>query len=157
MDNYPICETIEEYEPQFDDVNNCYRDMNNSEIKIKYGNRSFRCCGVEYTKGKRSQFINQHCKSNKHQQYLKKYNDDFKQNYGTYNSPAEIIKIMEKQIRELKKQLYNKNEECKYKDDEIEKLNAQNEILQSENIKLKIKKSKKKLNLVPEGELIGLL
>ena len=27
----------------------------------------------------------------------------------------------------------------------------------SENIKLKIKKSKKKLNLVPEGDLIGLL
>ena len=53
MENYPICETIEEYEPQFDDVNNIYRDMNNSEIKIKYGNRSFRCCGVEYTKGKK--------------------------------------------------------------------------------------------------------
>ena len=35
MEKYPICETIEEYEPQFDDVNNCYRDMNNSEIKIK--------------------------------------------------------------------------------------------------------------------------
>jgi hypothetical protein len=119
--------------------------MNNSEIKIKYGNKSFMCCGLEYTKGKRSQFINQHCKSNKHQQYLKKYNDDFKQNYGTYNSPAEIIKVMEKQIRDLKKQLYNKNEECKYKDDEIEKLNTQNEILQSENIKLKIKKKQKEV------------
>ena len=64
---------------------------------------------------------------------------------------------MEKQIRELKKQLYNKNEECKYKDDEIEKLNTQTEVLQSENIKLKIKKGKNKLNLVPEGNLLGLL
>jgi len=88
---------------------------------------------------------------------LKKCNDDFKQNYGTYNSPAELIKIMEKQIRDLKKQLYNKNEECKYKDDEIEKLNMQNEMLQNENITLKIKKGKKKFNLVPEGDLIGLL
>ena len=131
--------------------------MNNSEIKIKYGTKAFICRGVEYSKGKRSQFINQHCKSNKHQQFLKKCNDDFKQNYGTYNSPAELIKIMEKQIRDLKKQLYNKNEECKYKDDEIEKLNMQNEMLQNENIKLKIKKGKKKLNLVPEGDLIGLL
>ena len=55
MENYPICETIEEYEPQLDDINNCYRDMNNSEIKIKYGIKPFRCCGIEYTKGKRSQ------------------------------------------------------------------------------------------------------
>ena len=157
MENYPICETIEDYEPQYDDINNCYRDMNNNEIKIKYGfDKSFKCCGLEYTKEKRSQFTHQHCKTNKHKRYLEKYNQEFKQKYGTYKCSAEIIKVMEKEIRQLKKQLYNKNEECKYKDVIIEKLNTQNEVLQSENIKLKIKKGKKKLNVVPEGNLIEL-
>ena len=143
MTNYPICEIIKDYEPLFDDVNNCYKDMNSGELKINYGNISFKCCGMEYNKNKRYKFVHSHCKSNKHKIFMRRYNEEFRQNYGTYRSPAEIIKAMEKEIRELKKQLYNKNQECQYKDTDLDKINKLYENLQLENIRLDAKKKKK--------------
>lgn len=49
---------------------------------------------------------------------------------------------MEKEIRELKKQLYNKNQECQYKDTDLDKINKLYENLQLENIRLDAKKKK---------------
>ena len=147
MEKFAICEVIQDYEPIFDDKENCFRDMNNTEIKIKYGKNPFICCGIEYNNSKRSQFVNQHCKSLKHKKKIDIINDNFKKEFGNYNTPGEFIVILQKENRDLKKQLYNKNEESKYKDNEIAKLNSRNEILQKENISLKLQKGNISLKL----------
>ena len=71
--SFPICETIDDYEPTVDVENQCLRDLNLSEIKIKYGQRAFRCCDVEYNPNKRYQFMNSHITTRKHKKTIQRY------------------------------------------------------------------------------------
>ena len=147
---YPICEKIDDYELVIDTTHQCYRDMNNSEIKIKYGNKPFLCCNTEFDIKKRGYFIGTHIHTNKHVKFVTMETANYKQQYGQFTDTAEQIQSMSKEIRSLKKSLHIYREEIRSKDTEVEKLNALVEKLNLENTehKQKLKKlDKKKLRI----------
>lgn len=153
--SFPICETIDDYEPTVDVENQCLRDLNLSEIKIKYGQRAFRCCDVEYNPNKRYQFMNSHITTRKHKKFIAIENEKHKQTYGTFTDPNEMFTTMRKEIRDLKTRLYHKNEESKFKDQEIEKLQSINTKMH-ENLQGCKQKRGKKLTIVPIENLIDI-
>ena len=157
--SFPLCETIEDYEPNVDVENQCLRDMNLSDIKKKYGSqKSFRCCGTDYTPKKRYQFIHSHIGTEKHKKFLSSENEKHKQTYGSFTDPNEMFCVMRKEIRELKTQLHYKNEESRFKDEEISKLKSINSKMHEVNATFKSKERKisKKLTIVPVHNLIDM-
>ena len=157
--SFPICETCEQYEPIIDIKNQCFRDLNLSEIKIKYGpEKTFRCCGVDYTPKKRYQFISSHISSRKHQNFIGIENEKYKQMCGPFTDTTDQISSMMKTIRDLKSQLYHKNEESKFNAQEINKLNITITDLHKEIVRINDKEQnrRRKLKVVPVRNLIDL-
>ena len=116
--NFPICETIENYELSVDIDNQCLKDLNLSELKQKYKNKTFRCCGVDYTPKKRSQFLSQHILTKKHIKFVSAENESHKQTYGCFTDINNQFTEMRKEIRDFKTQLHYKSEEIKYKNED---------------------------------------
>ena len=154
--NYPICETIENYELSVDIHNQCLKDLNLSELKQKYKNKTFRCCGVDYTPKKRSQFLSQHILTKKHIKFVSAENESHKQTYGCFTDINNQFTEMRKEIRDLKSQLHYKTEEIKYKNEELSKLKDINTQLYEETQKIKMREANrfKKLKIVTPTNLI---
>lgn len=157
--SYALCETIEDYELIVDVDNQCLRDMNLADIKKKYGTqKSFRCCGVNYTPQKRYQFIHSHIGTNKHNKFLSIENEKHKQIYGSFTDPNEMFDVMRKEIRDLKTQLHYKHEESRFDKEELAKLKNINAKMHEDIQRLRIneRKRSKKLTIVPELNLIDM-
>jgi len=157
--SFPICETIPDYELVVDSDNQCLRDLNTSELNIKYGENSFKCCGTEFDIRKRkAYFISKHICTKKHEKFVAVQNKSYKQDYGNYINIDELINKMRKEIRDYKTQLYYKSEEVKFKTTQIDKLENINTALKNENVEYreKMQKITKKKLRIQDVNLIDL-
>ncbi len=146
------------YEPKIDCENQCLCDLNRIELGEKYKERTFICCGTEFTHKKRSAFIHSHINTAKHKKFLDIATQKYKEEYGTFSNSSELSNALLKINRDLKVQLHRKCEELKRKDEELAKKEVILDALREEiaDLKSKEKKKSKKFKIIVPENLIDL-
>jgi len=154
-----ITEVAPQYEPCIDMKTQCMRDLDFKELRRKYDNLGFRCCGTLFTPAKYSQFRGQHIKSQKHIRFIEIENEKYKQEYGSFSDPADIIQQQRRELKLLKIEISTLNKKLIDSQASQETLKAINNDLRSTNIELEfkiknIKSKRKNLKPVPCANLI---
>jgi hypothetical protein len=109
----------ERYEPKIDCDRQCLCDLNRIELSEKYNERTFICCGTEFTHKKKSSFLHSHINTAKHKKFLDLATQKYKTEYGTFTNTTELANSLIKENRDLKVQLHNKSEEVQAKKQRI--------------------------------------
>ena len=146
---------LQNYECNWNLENACCYDLDNSELKKKYGeNVTYLCCGSIFNNRKG---IKQHFTTKIHKSYLQRMTDEYKRELPSDLSPTETIQKLSKEIRELKVEHAKLHDELTKKRKEVEDKAEQIQQLIQINQTLKNQKHKKKKKpvIVPEGILIG--
>ena len=153
METTIIC-ALPYYCPKIDESSSEARDLDLPEMKRNYPN-GFKCCGINYTPAKYSQFRT-HVKTPKHKKNaLDPKTQEHKENLGDCDTLLEAFDKKCKENRQLKKLILDKEKEIK--DEKVIKDRILNSNLElQEEIKELKKKLKPKKLIVKEANLIDM-
>ena len=144
--------TLPPYEPKINENNTEKVDLNIRDLQEKYPH-GFTCCGTTFPPGKFYQMRASHIHTAKHKKKcLNPANQLFKEEFGSSSNLKEAFENKCKEVRELKKLVYEYKEELDKTKYELDRQKIKFEVKEALNIKLQ----EKLLNNVECENLIDL-